>query len=83
MLKKNKRRCEKAHRFFISFSSFFREKSMKNHAKRVKIIIVHKISKKSRVDRSFLAKKQILVDFWDPPGYPGASRDDPGNSQNH
>ena len=41
-----------------------------------------KINKKPRVERSFLAKKRFLVNFWSPPGSPGGFRDDLGNCQN-
>ena len=37
-----------------------------------------KINKNQRLERRFLAKHNILVDFWGPSGSPGGSRDVPG-----
>ena len=61
---------------------FFAKKHRKVMQNAWKPSLCTKIDKKSRVERSFLAKKRFLVNFWGPPGSPGASWDDPGNSQN-
>ena len=83
MLKKQTPMRKKHVVFFIIFSSIFRENSSKNQAKRMKTIIVHTNQQKTHAWTAlFWQKKRFFVNFWGPPGSPGASRDEPGNSQN-
>ena len=84
MLKKTSADVKKRIAFFIDFSSIFRGKSTENRSKSVKTSFMHKNweKKKSRLERRFLAKNRFLANFWALPGSPGASRDDPENSQN-
>ena len=73
---KNKHCTEKIHcffhRFFIDFSSKIDEKSRPNHKKTA---LREKINRNPHLERPFLVKKQSLVDFWGPAGFPGGSRD--------
>ena len=82
MLKKTSDDVKKRIVFSIDFSSIFREKSTENHAKSVETSFVHKNRRKSTFGTPFFGKNRFLANFWAPPGSPGASRDDPENSQN-
>ena len=64
--------------FFIVFSPFFREKSTKNHAKRVKTILVHKNRQKITFGSSFFGKKSSFSDFWGSPRVPRGVSGRPG-----
>ena len=72
---RNKKNTSFFHRFFVKN----RWQILQNAWKPA---MCTKIDKKSCVQRSFLANKLFLVNFWSPPGSPGASRDDPRNSRN-
>ena len=80
---KNKRRCEKTHRFFHwFFIDFSRKIDGKSCKKRGNQLCAQKLTKKHVRNAVFLAKNRFFANFWAPPGSPGLSRDDPENSQN-
>ena len=82
-VQKNKRRSEKMHRFFHwFFIDFSRKIDGKSCKKRENQLCAQKSTTTARLERDFLGKNQFLANFWGPPGSPGASRDDPENSQN-
>ena len=82
-VEKNKRRCEKTHRFFHwFFIDFSRKIDGKSCKKRGNQLCAQKSTKKHVRNAVFLAKNRFLANFWAPPGSPGPSRDDPENSQN-
>ena len=64
----------------LIFHRFFEKNRRKIMQKAWKPALCTKIDEKSRLERRFLAKNRFLVNFWAPPGSPGASRDDPENS---
>ena len=82
MLKNTSADAEKRVVFFIIFSSIFREKMTKNHAKRVKTILVHKNRQKITRGPLLLSKKTIFSEFLGSPRVPGACWDVLGKSQN-
>ena len=75
MLKKTSADAKTRVGFSIVFSSFFREKSSKNHAKQVKIILVHKNHQKITRGTLLFSKKTVFSQFlgspWVPRGLPG------------
>ena len=68
--------------FSLIFHRFFEKNRRKIMQKAWKPALCTKIDEKARSERRFLAKNRFLANFWAPPGSPGASRDDPENSQN-
>ena len=72
MLKKTSDDAKKHIVFFIDFSSIFREKSTKNHAKSVETSFVHKNRRKSTFGTSFFSKKSIFSEFLGSPRVPRA-----------
>ena len=64
--------------FFIDFSSIFREKSTKNHAKSVETSFVHKNRQKITFGTSFLTKKSIFNEFLVSPRVPRDGSGRPG-----
>ena len=78
MLKKTRDGVEKRIVFFTDFSSIFREKSTKNHAKSVEPSFVHKNRRKSTFGTPFFSKKSIFSEFLRPPGVPRAVPGRPG-----
>ena len=83
MLKKNERRSEKKHRFFsVDIASIFRGKSMKNRAKSLKTVFVHKNRQKITCGTLFFSKNTILSDSSGSSRIPRGVRDEPGNPQN-
>ena len=72
MLKKTSGGAKKRIVFFIDFSSIFREKSTKNHAKSVETSFVHKNRRKSTFGTPFFSKKSIFSEFLGSPRVPRA-----------
>ena len=78
MLKKTSDDAKKRIVFFIVFSSIFREKSTKNHAKSVETSFVHKNRRKSTFGTPFFSKKSIFSEFLGSPRVPRAIPGRPG-----
>ena len=78
MLKKTSDDVKKRIVFFIDFSSIFREKSTKNHAKSVETSLVYKNQRKSRFGTPFFSKKSIFSEFLGSPRVPRAVPGRPG-----
>ena len=78
MLKKTSDDAKKHIVFFIDFSSIFREKSTKNHAKSVETSFVHKNRRKSTFGTPFFSKKSIFSEFLGSPRVPRAVPGRPG-----
>ena len=72
MLKKTSDDVKKRIVFFIDFSSIFREKWTKNHAKSVETSFVHKNRRKSTFGTPFFSKKSIFSEFLGSPRVPRA-----------
>ena len=72
MLKKTSNDAKKHIVFFIDFSSIFREKSTKNHAKSVETSFVHKNRRKSTFGTPLFSKKSIFSEFLGSPRVPRA-----------
>ena len=70
MLKKTSDAVNKYIVFFIDFSLIFREASMTNRAKRLKIGLAHKNRQKSTLGTHFFRKKSIFGRFLGPRGDP-------------
>ena len=76
-VQKNERRCENMYRFFIDFSSIFREKNRKKRAKRLNNGFARKKRRKFTFGTPFFSKKtfwgRFLGSLWVPWGLPGRS----------
>ena len=78
MLKKTSDDAKKRIVFFIDFSSIFREKSTKIHAKSVETSFVHKNRRKVTFGTPFFNKKSIFSEFLGSPWVPRAVPGRPG-----
>ena len=78
MLKKTSGDVKKRVVFFIDFSSIFREKSTKNHAKSVETSLVYKNQRKSTFGTPFFSKKSIFSEFLGSPRVPRGVLGRPG-----
>ena len=67
MLKKTSDDVKKRIVFFIVFSSIFLEKTLENHAKRVKTILVHKNQQKIARGTLLFSKETLFSKFLEPP----------------